>query len=285
MSYTLEEVKDIIRNKINHEVISKEYISARNLLDIKCICGVVYQKSLKTINSGFYHCNGKRQLSKKISIKEINCSNPKCNKLFKPNNSKGKFCSIKCSVQTTQTKEYMIENGIKIKDSKKTIICIICKEEFKSKYSTTKLCSLKCAKINEQTDDYKEKAILNGQKAGKVSATSQQRRSKNEVCFAELCESYFGKENVVCNVPIFNGWDADVIILSRKIAILWNGIFHYKQIMKSQSLKQVQARDKIKWDVIIKNGYTPYEIKDMGKHDPKFVKQEFEAFLLSLVEV
>ena len=84
---------------------------------------------------------------------------------------------------------------------------------------------------------------------------------------------------MLCNVPMFDGWDADVIILIRKIAILWNGIFHYKQIMKSQSLKQ--ARDKIKWDVIIRNGSTPYEIKDMGKYDPNFVRQEFEAFLLS----
>jgi len=44
MSYTLEQVKDIIRKKINHEVISKEYISTRNLLDIKCICGVIFLK-------------------------------------------------------------------------------------------------------------------------------------------------------------------------------------------------------------------------------------------------
>ena len=284
MSYTLEEVKDIIRKKINHEVISKQYISSKEPLDIKCICGVIYQKSLKIINEGYYHCNGKKERSKKIPVVEIKCEN--CQIVFRPRLSRTRFCSLACSkiVTKTRTQEYR-ENMSKLKTKLKPIICLICKEEFKPSRSKTKLCSLKCAKINEQTDEYKEKAILNGQKAGKVSATSQQRRSKNEVCFAELCEDYFGKENVVCNVPMFDGWDADVIILSRKIAILWNGIFHYKQIMKSQSLKQVQARDKIKWDVIIRNGYTPYEIKDMGKHDPKFVRQEFEAFLFSLIEV
>ncbi len=32
------------------------------------------------------------------------------------------------------------------------------------------------------------------------------------------------------------------------MAVLWNGQWHYKQIMKSQSLKQVQARDKMGCD-------------------------------------
>ena len=280
--YTLEEVKDIIKNKINHEVLSKEYINSKTLLDIRCCCGIIYQKNLTTINAGYYHCNGKKERSKKISVVEIKCGY--CQIVFKPRLSRTRFCSLLCSKKIARTPEYR-QNMSKLKTSLKTIVCLICKDEFKPSHSKTKLCSLKCAKINEQTDEYKEKAILNGQKAGKVSATSQQRRSKNEVCFAELCEDYFGKENVVCNVPMFNGWDADVIILNKKIAVLWNGIFHYKQIMKSQSLRQVQARDKIKWDVIIKNGYTPYEIKDMGKHSPNFVKQEFESFLFSLIEL
>lgn len=113
--------------------------------------------------------------------------------------------------------------------------------------------------------------------AGKKSAQSQQRRSKNEIAFCELCEQYF--TNVTHNQPIFNSWDADIILVDYKIAILWNGIWHYKQISKKQSLLQVQTRDKIKIDQIISCGYTPYIIKDMGKADKHKVENEFYEFV------
>jgi len=61
--------------------------------------------------------------------------------------------------------------------------------------------------------------------------------------------------------------------------VLWNGIWHYKQVRKKHSLAQVQSRDKIKMDVIIANGYTPYVIKDMGKHNKKFVEERFAEFM------
>lgn len=115
-----------------------------------------------------------------------------------------------------------------------------------------------------------------GRKGGIKSAKSQQRRSKNEIYFCELCESYF--KDVQHNESIFNGWDADIIINDIKYAILWNGIWHYKQISKTQSLEQVQTRDKIKLDQIIKCGYTPYIIKDEGRYNKKFVEEQFEIF-------
>ena len=71
-----------------------------------------------------------------------------------------------------------------------------------------------------------------------------------------------------------------MIIHSDKIAILWNGAWHYKQISKTQSLKQVQARDIVKTAIIKKKEYAPYVIIDMGKYDKPFVKQEFAVFLL-----
>jgi hypothetical protein len=100
---------------------------------------------------------------------------------------------------------------------------------------------------------------------------------ENEIYFSELCEKYF---TITTNEPFFDGWDADIIIHSEKIAILWNGAWHYKQIIKKQSLQQVQSRDKIKMNIIKKYGYIPYIIKDMGKYNKKFVEQEFEIFIL-----
>ena len=105
----------------------------------------------------------------------------------------------------------------------------------------------------------------------------QNRRSKNEIYFAELCIKEFKK--VLLNENIFNGWDADVIIEDYKIAVLWNGVWHYKKITRKHSVKQVQNRDRIKIKEIKKKGYIPYIVKDMGKHNKKFVESEFDKFL------
>jgi hypothetical protein len=61
------------------------------------------------------------------------------------------------------------------------------------------------------------------------------RRSKNEIKFCILCEQNFS--NVEHNKPIFNGWDADIIIHDIKYAILWNGAWHYKKLNKKHSVE------------------------------------------------
>lgn len=108
------------------------------------------------------------------------------------------------------------------------------------------------------------------------------RRSKNEIEFCKLCEEYFN--NVKHNECIFNGWDADIIIEDIKFAVLWNGPWHYKQITKSHSVRQIQNRDKIKIKEIKESGWTPYIIKDMGKANKDFVKEKFDEFLKYLKE-
>lgn len=244
---TLEYVSDFI-NCTGHELKSTEYLSNKQLLDIKCRkCNEIYKQTFDRFRNGYYH---------KYCEKE-------------PFGGYGNPGSIKY-----------------IKPTKlKPITCPICKLEFQPKRSETIYCSLVCTRLLEQTPAYKQNAKKNGHKGGLVSATKQSRRSKNEICFAEYCESYFGKENVSTNEPFFDGWDADVILHGQKIAILWNGAWHYKQISKTQSLKQVKARDKVKNAIIHKYGYTPYVIKDMDKYNPDFVQQEFEIFLLMRMEI
>jgi hypothetical protein len=71
-----------------------------------------------------------------------------------------------------------------------------------------------------------------------------------------------------------------VIIDDIKVAVLWNGIWHYKQIMDGCSLKQIQNRDKLKIYQIIKMGYIPFIIKDVnGKFNKEYVKIEFSKFV------
>ena len=116
-------------------------------------------------------------------------------------------------------------------------------------------------------------------RAGQKSADARQSRSKNEMYFCELCEKHFNC--VLHNIPMFNGWDADVIIEDVKIAVLWNGPWHYLTVMPNQksSLLQIQNRDKIKIVEIQRCGYTPYVIKDMGRFNKDFVEAEFQKFL------
>lgn len=88
-------------------------------------------------------------------------------------------------------------------------------------------------------------------------------------------------KDVTTNDPIFNGWDADIIIKDIKVAILWNGVWHYKKVTKDHSVSQVQNRDKIKINEIKKYGYTPYIIRDDGKFNEEKVNMEWNLFLNS----
>lgn len=121
----------------------------------------------------------------------------------------------------------------------------------------------------------KQKLVNAGLKSCNVQ--SEIRRSRNEIYFCKLCEDYFN--NVRHNEQIFNGWDADIIIDDIKVAILWNGKWHYQKIKHNHSVKQVQNRDKIKLNEIKKLGYVPYIIKDMGRYNKKFVEEKFNEFL------
>lgn len=131
----------------------------------------------------------------------------------------------------------------------------------------------KCApKHKIVSDEVREKL----RRAGKKSANIQRekRRSKNEILFSELISENF---KIVCNESMFNGWDADIIIPSKKIAILWNGNWHYKEICGQ--LKQVQNRDRIKYDEIVKAGYLPYIIVDFGKFSKNKCEKEYNRFV------
>lgn len=160
-------------------------------------------------------------------------------------------------------------------------VCPRCNCTFIKKTRKQYLCSLTCADqvFKEMVTNDANK--VNSRKGGLISASRQTRRSKNEIHFAELCEATF--ENVLTNEPIFDGCDADVILPDLKIAILWNGIWHYQQVRKNHSVLQVQSRDKIKMKIIKRHGYACYIIKDMGKEKKDFVEKEFNYFLDYLV--
>jgi hypothetical protein len=169
------------------------------------------------------------------------------------------YCSRSCANSRTWTdddkkkksdslKGKVFEHPIKNKSIKihrfrytelKTTVCKNCNNNFTHPKRRKRIfCSTSCATtyINSTTDRCK--------KGGLKSCYIQQkiRRSKNEIEFSNLCKSVF--ENVLTNKQIFNGWDADIILTNEKIAILWNGKWHYEKITKKHSVEQVQNREK-----------------------------------------
>jgi len=105
-------------------------------------------------------------------------------------------------------------------------------------------------------------------------------RSLNEIEFSRLCKEKFS--SVLDNPRMFNGWDADIVIEDIKVAVLWNGAWHYKKIKNNCSLNMIQNRDKIKLKEIEKAGYWPYVIRDDGRYNAKFVKSKFDEFINGL---
>lgn len=228
-----------------------------------------------------------------------------------------KNCSRKCANSKSHSKETKekISNSVaayfertsgvrpktKHKLKKQKIVCntsiiIKCKQcnglietRFSNKHNKPikTFCDNKCSgkyNFNLSTppiERLREYGRLGGIKSAQIQ--SETRRSKNEIHFANLCKKRF--KTVLTNEPMFNGWDADVILPNEKIAILWNGKWHYEKITEEHSVKQVQNRDKIKIKEIKKLGYIPYIIKDMGKVNPEFVKGEFDKFIRTLTQL
>ena len=199
---------------------------------------------------------------------DIKCS--KCNNIYKQN-----FDRYKRGYRHQECP---------IKKDKKTNIpkrnCDECKLKYQPCRNNTKFCNIKCYYKYMATDqEYKDKCKLYGKKGGMISLKTQKNRSKNEILFSKYCKKFYGKKDVKCNIPMFNGYDTDVLIVSKKIAIEWNGIWHYKKIHENHNLLRIQAKDKYKEKIIPSFGYELYVIKDMKSYNEKFVKKQFDKFI------
>lgn len=215
-------------------------------------------------------------------------------------NKNNKFCNRSCAASFNNLKRH--QEGYTLNGKSKVLNCLDCKVELIVPLNSSNSirctdCYLHhinnkeiiCAKCNEKFVGayYREYCndclhlirVEQGRIGGLIRNTIRVKRSKNEIHFVNLCIDYFGIDNVLLNESMFDGWDADVIIKVLKIAVLWNGKWHYEKITEKHSLSQVQNRDKIKKDIIMKYGYIPYIIKDMGSESILFVKDEFDKFV------
>lgn len=268
--------------------------------------------NLTYLSQNAINTNKKLKGTHKTEYKEYDIICPNCGKhhienISVNNYNKGKYKKYCCSScansrkHTDETKQKISSSLLKTnntvskhKENKKERliekqypehICKVCnKKYYKNNLypnSTDIFCSSECKDyyIIHRRDFLSPESILALSNGGKKSAQvqSENRRSQNEIYFCELCEQHFN--HVEHNISLFNGWDADIIIHDIKYAILWNGRWHYEKIAKLHSVLQVQNRDKIKIKEIQNYGYTPYIIKDMGKYNPDFVKEQFNIFL------
>lgn len=190
-------------------------------------------------------------------------------------------CSRKCSNSRTRNEEVkkkisntLKKNGNKTKKEKflKSLIlvnCFCCRDEIGVSPKRIRNDELyHCDNANCKKSVSKIRFQRAGRKGGLASASKMIKRSKNEIILYDLLSKHF--INIDHNKPIANGWDADILLYDHKLAILWNGPWHYKEMgFSNHSLEQVVNRDCIKiqefedigWNVIIyqDNHWTPHE--------------------------
>jgi hypothetical protein len=110
-----------------------------------------------------------------------------------------------------------------------------------------KTCSPECLQARRST-------------VAKQNAAKIGNRSTDEIKLFDLCSTTF---KCFPNHIIDSGWDADIVLPDQKIAILWNGPWHYRDMkMTNHSLPQVQTRDRIKTKLFESLGWTVLVYED-----------------------
>jgi len=183
-----------------------------------------------------------------------------CGAEYKPWSRKQRYCSRGCSNKDrgkcSKTRRENIRKAIREKvgtsaffsfDSQKLYprICRVCKKLILDE-KHTKTCSHRCAKTLRL-------------KTVRKRGVGRVRRSKAEIQLFNLMSQEYDCEH---NKPIFNGFDADIIIHDLKLAIEWNGPWHYKKMMASHSFRAVKVKDQKKVKEILKRGYRFLVVKD-----------------------
>lgn len=233
--------------------------------------------------------SGSRKMKRRLETEYI--SNPircaECKEALRYSKRNYKFCSRSC--MGTFNNRLRLSNGYsqpatysdkqrirdeKIREDKRTQYmsspkkCDVCSSILPYDIRHRKTCSQEC---------YGVLNLENSRKGGLKSAQKMTRRSKHEIEFYELCVSYFDK--VEHNVNMFDGWDADVLIHDLKLAVSWNGDWHYVEMpFSKQSLLQVQTRDAYRDKKINENGWKHHIIED-STANPTTPEIEFARLL------
>lgn len=171
-------------------------------------------------------------------FKEATCE--KCLKIFK--------ISLYASANSYKCEKCSLKNHV----------CEFCGKKFKNK-KERQYCSPYCQKLDNQ-----KKNPGMASKGGIISAKNRCIRSKDEIKLYELCVKNFNYE-ITHNEEVIHKfkYDADIIIRDLKIAILWNGIWHYKELgFTNYSLEEIKKRDNKKIEFFYENGWDVFIFED-----------------------
>ena len=261
-----------------------EKAKVRDLLEMQCdSCLSVFKRTKREIYISIkfktkndfcsQKCKGnKNKLGEILNCK--NCNTPTYKSKSDLLKNKNHFCCHKCSscyynsLRTPMKEEQKmkISNTLKNKYPSTNSYCIICKKHFKGTFKGKKTCSVNCLKLRQ---------IENGKNWINNSTVNRRGRSRNEGYFAKLIKNDIS--NVITNKRMFNGFDADIILLDQKIAIHWNGPFHYRQIFTEEHFNNIKHRDELRYEEIKKCGFTNYIINDSDNKGFNKAKVEYEA--------
>lgn len=202
------------------------------------------------------------------------------------NNHRSNDRKIKTSKMIAELRKLKHEN--EIKNAKNTIfyrgkmrvadkqnICIICSKTFFHCHFR-KICSPKCNSLLSKRSGNK-----GGSTTSSLSFHKRARSSNEKLLFSKVLEIY---PDTISNKRMFDGWDADIIIPSLKLAIHWNGPWHYKSIMGDELLERVKLKDQLRYKAIETCGYSNYIIQDLGKMDHVKVELEFTQLIKYIKE-
>jgi len=275
------------------EVVKKG--KSKELFDVKCIqCGNVHKYPKNQILAKIKHnelrfCSQVCQhqhLSKELIKECAFCGKTIKKKQSEVNKSKSNlfFCDCSCSAkhrnpnrtisekQKKKTRESLLKYYAKKGHKYHVSNCLVCGKEIKSRKFLKKTCSQECYKIHQRKS---------GEKGGIKASTglkAERFRSKSERLLYDKIKTIF--PDAVHNQWIFDGYDADIIIPSIKVAIHWNGPWHYRVIISEKHFESIKKRDLERYQSIINADYQNYIIKDItGIFKPKNVELEFQTFL------
>lgn len=252
------------------------------------------RQNLKTRKEGFLckHC-GKifykdwRKRIKKTAMSEIpqfcsrSCANSrtrteedkeKIARKLMLKNLKEKGFAVNESTPTSKLKQLSSQCSKKTYErwvKKEKYICSVCGEEYENTPQK---------EVKKKHKGWCPRCAIAATARQNASTRYEMKTSKAERAFRNLCIKEGWK--VLHNIPIFNGYDADVILPEYKIAVHWNGPWHYGMIKSynGYSYEKIHNRDIRKYKEIEKFGYTNYIIKDLSKFSMDYVIKEFEIF-------
>ena len=132
-----------------------------------------------------------------------------CKKEHDGSYGSGRFCGSKCSraFSTSANRELINQKrslAVRSRFNYHTQLCPVCGVEFTvSDCKSSRVCCSRSCAGKERNRANPELLKQRASAGGRKSVVSQQRRSKNEIYFAELCQRAF--KHVLCNEPIFDG--------------------------------------------------------------------------------